>query len=164
MEFKSEIPLVETQSDSSLNIISTIKMWYNGQPYHSLPTALLYADKLKIKQQLGSQYDIFTSNWPMPPNRTSGKTLDLGVTYFWPFFNLHSTLFSLIVLRNRCSYRYKLAINGNYACTHHGNNDHVRNLHRCASHWTNQWSDSFAALFWITYLDRLAGSIYLGLF
>ena len=69
-----------------------------------------------------------------------------------------------MVLRNRCSYRYKLAINGDYTCTHHGNNDHVRNLHRCSSHWTDQWSDSFAALFWITYLDRLAGSIYLGLF
>ena len=73
VEFKSEIPLVETSSDSSFNFLSPMKMWYNGQPYHSLPTALLYADKLKIKQQFGSNYDIFTSNWPMPPNRTSGK-------------------------------------------------------------------------------------------
>ena len=73
VEFKSEIPLVETLSDSSFNFLSPMKMWYNGQPYHSLPTALLYADKLKIKQQFGSNYDIFTSNWPMPPNRTSGK-------------------------------------------------------------------------------------------
>ena len=50
-----------------------MKMWYNGQPFHSLPSALLYADKFKIKQELGSNYDILTSNWPMPPNRTSGK-------------------------------------------------------------------------------------------
>ena len=72
VEFKSEIPVAETRPDSSFNFLGPLKMWYNGQPYHSLPSALLYADKLKIKQQLGSNYDIFTSNWPMPPNRTSG--------------------------------------------------------------------------------------------
>ena len=73
VEFKSEIPVIQTRPNSSINFVSPIKVWYNGQPFHSLPTALLYADKLKIKQQLGPKYDILTSNWPMPPNRTSGK-------------------------------------------------------------------------------------------
>ena len=73
VEFKSEIPVIQTRPNSSINFVSPIKVWYNGQPFHSLPTALLYADKLKIKQRLGSDYDILTSNWPMPPNRTSGK-------------------------------------------------------------------------------------------
>ena len=80
VEFKSEIPVIQTRPNSSINFVSPIKVWYNGQPFHSLPTALLYADKLKIKQQLGPKYDILTSNWPMPPNRTSGK--------FWPLSTL----------------------------------------------------------------------------
>ena len=69
VEFKS--PLVNPP-DSSFTLVSPMKMWYNGQPFHSLPSALLYADKFKIKQELGSNFDILTSNWPMPPNRTSG--------------------------------------------------------------------------------------------
>jgi hypothetical protein len=44
----------------------TIRGWFNAQAYHSLPTAVLYADRYMLAT-IAPNATITTSNHPLPP-------------------------------------------------------------------------------------------------
>ena len=57
-----------------------MKTWFNAEAYHGIAAGVYYADQLVLKDVLGNDYSILTSNHPLPPNST--EAIQKNVNFF----------------------------------------------------------------------------------
>ena len=68
------------ESESAAGSDLEMKTWFNAEAYHGIAAGVFYADQLVLKDVLGDDYSILTSNHPLPPNST--EAIQKNVNFF----------------------------------------------------------------------------------
>ena len=68
------------ESESAAGSDLQMKTWFNAEAYHGIAAGVFYADQLVLKDVLGDDYSIITSNHPLPPNST--EAIQKNVNFF----------------------------------------------------------------------------------